>query len=126
MADNLEQMKISVENDIKMFTLAERESESLQTRNKHSELEKCKANIQTIKESSQDLKYNVQEIMTEKDEEARAIDAYAEQLEERILKYRVCREQFNCLQIVRKQNPGAERINYRRWNFEENWSRGSS
>ena len=41
MADNLEQMKISVENDIKMFTLAERESESLQARSKHSELEKC-------------------------------------------------------------------------------------
>ena len=67
MADNLEQMKISVENDIRMFTLAERESESLQARNKHSELEKCKANIQTRKETSQDLKYNVQEIMTEKD-----------------------------------------------------------
>ena len=32
----------------------------------------------------QDLKYNVQEIMNKKDEEASAIDEYKEQLEERI------------------------------------------
>ena len=31
-------------------------------------------------ETLQDLKYTVQEIVTEKDEEASAIDAYAEQL----------------------------------------------
>ena len=46
MADNLEQMKISVENNIKMFTLAERESKRLLARNRHSELEKCKDSIE--------------------------------------------------------------------------------
>ena len=38
-------------------------------------------------ETLHDLKYKVQEIMTEKDEEASAIDAYAEQLEDRISKF---------------------------------------
>ena len=38
-------------------------------------------------ETLQDLKYKVQEIMTEKDEEASAIDTFAEQLEERISKF---------------------------------------
>ena len=49
-------------------------------------------------ETLQDLKYNVQEIMIEEDEDASAIDAYVGQLEERILTllYRVWREQFNC------------------------------
>ena len=35
----------------------------------------------------QDLKYKVQEIITKEDEEASAIDAYTEQLEERISKF---------------------------------------
>ena len=38
-------------------------------------------------ETLHDLKYKVQEIMTEKDKEASAIDAYAEQLEDRISKF---------------------------------------
>ena len=87
MADNLEQTKISIESNIKMLALAERESKRLLARNKYSKLEKCKANIETRVETLQDLKYKVQEIMTEKDEEASDIDAYAEQLEERISKF---------------------------------------
>ena len=84
MVDNLEQTKISFEN-IKMLTLAERESKRLlPARNKYSELEKCKGNIETRMEALQDLKYKVQEIMTE---EASDIDAYAEQLEERISQF---------------------------------------
>ena len=87
MVDNLEQTKISFEN-IKMLTLAERESKRLlPARNKYSELEKCKGNIETRMEALQDLKYKVQEIMTEKNEEASDIDAYAEQLEERISQF---------------------------------------
>ena len=82
--DNLEQTKISIENNIKMITLAERQSKRMLTRNKDSELEECKTNIETRMETLQDLKYKVQEIMTEKNEEANDIDAYAEQLEERI------------------------------------------
>ena len=35
----------------------------------------------------QDLKYKVQEIITEKNEEASDIDAYVEQLEERISQF---------------------------------------
>ena len=85
--DNLEQTKISIENNIKMLTLAERESKRLLARNKYSELEKCKGNIETRMEALQDLKYKVQEIMTEKNEEASDIDAYAEQLEERISQF---------------------------------------
>ena len=38
-------------------------------------------------EALQDLKYKVQGIMTEKNEEASDIDAYAEQLEERISQF---------------------------------------
>ena len=38
-------------------------------------------------EALQDLNYKVQEIMTEKNEEASDIDAYAEQLEERISQF---------------------------------------
>ena len=38
-------------------------------------------------ETLQNLKYKVQEMMTKKDEEASDIDAYAEQLEERISKF---------------------------------------
>ena len=45
MTDNLEQIKISVENEIKMFTLAERESKRLLARNIDSKLEKCKDSI---------------------------------------------------------------------------------
>ena len=42
MSDNLEQIKISVENKIKTFTLAERESKRLLAKNMDSKLEKCK------------------------------------------------------------------------------------
>ena len=88
MVDNLEQTKISIENNIKMLTLAERESKRLLlARNKYSELEKCKGNIETRMEALQDLNYKVQEIMTEKNEEASDIDAYAEQLQERISQF---------------------------------------
>ena len=82
--DNLEQTKISIKNYIKMLTLAERESIRLLARNKYSKLEKFKGNIETRMEALQDLKYKVQEIMTE---EASDIDAYAEQLEERISQF---------------------------------------
>ena len=85
--DNLEQTKISIKNYIKMLTLAERESIRLLARNKYSKLEKFKGNIETRMEALQDLKYKVQEIMTEKNEEASDIDAYAEQLEERISQF---------------------------------------
>ena len=84
MVDNLEQTKISIKNYIKMLTLAERESIRLLARNKYSKLEKFKGNIETRMETLQDLKYKVQEIMTE---EASDIDAYAEQLEERISQF---------------------------------------
>ena len=56
-------------------------------RNKYSELKKCKGNIETRMEALQGLKYKVQTIMTEKNEEASDIDAYAEQLEERISQF---------------------------------------
>ena len=84
MVDNLEQTKISIKNYIKMLTLAERESIRLLARNKYSKLEKFKGNIETRMEALQNLKYKAQEIMTE---EASDIDAYAEQLEERILQF---------------------------------------
>ena len=87
MVDNLEQTKISIENNIKMLTLAERESKRLLARSKYSELEKCKGNIETRMEALQDLEYKVQEIMIEKNEVASDIDAYAEQLEERISQF---------------------------------------
>ena len=66
MVDNLEQTKISIENNIKMLTLVERKSKRLLARNKYSELEKRKTNIETRMETLQDLKYKVQEIMTRK------------------------------------------------------------
>ena len=84
--DNLEQTEISIENNIKMLRLAARESKTL-LRNKYSDLDKCKANIETRIETSQDLKYKVQKIMTEWDNEARDTDAYVEQLEEEISKF---------------------------------------
>ena len=56
-------------------------------RNKYSQLEKCKGNIETRMEALQDLEYKVQEIMIEKNEVASDIDAYAEQLEERISQF---------------------------------------
>ena len=59
MADNLEQTKISIENNLKMLTLAERESKRLLARSKYSELEKCKAYIEARMETLQDLKYKV-------------------------------------------------------------------
>ena len=59
-----------------------------------------------------DLKYKMQEIMTEKDEEASVTDAYTDQLEKRILKFddviSSLERAFNSKQIVRKRNPGAE------------------
>ena len=87
MTDNVEQTKISIENNIKILTLAERERKRLLPRNKYSELETCKANIEARMETLQDLKYKVQEIMTKKGEEASDIDAYAEQLEGRTSKF---------------------------------------
>ena len=56
MVDNLEQTKISVESNNKMFTLAERESKRLLPSNKYSELENCKTNIETRMKTLQDLK----------------------------------------------------------------------
>ena len=47
MVDNLEQTKISIENNIKMLTLVERKSKRLLARNKYSELEKRKTYIET-------------------------------------------------------------------------------
>ena len=85
--EHLEQTKISIENNIKMLTLAERENKRLLARNKYSELEKCKGNNETRMEALQDLRYKVQEIMTEKSEEASDIDAYAEQLKGRISQF---------------------------------------
>ena len=87
MTNKLEQLKISIENNIKMLTLAERETKRLLERNKHSELEKCKSNIETTMGTLQDLKYTLQEIRTKKDEEVSAIDAYTEHLVERISKF---------------------------------------
>ena len=86
MAD-LEQTKVSIENNFKMLTLAERETTRLLERNKQNELERCKINIETRMGNLQDLKYKIQEIMTEKDEEASVIETYTEQLEERISKF---------------------------------------
>ena len=40
MADNLKQIKISIKNNIKLCTLAGRESKTLLARNKHSQLDK--------------------------------------------------------------------------------------
>ena len=120
MVDNLEQTKISIENNIKMLTLAERESKRLLVRNKYSELEKCKGNIETRMEALQDLKYKVQEIMTEKNEEASGIDAYAEQLEERISQFdAVISSLERAIQLLadsEEAKPGAERIKSKRWN----------
>ena len=79
MVDNLEQTKISVENNINMLRLTERESKRLIETNKCSELEKCKANIEARSVALQILKYRKQQIMTEKDKEASAINAYTEQ-----------------------------------------------
>ena len=87
MTNKLEQLKISIKNNIKMLTLAERETKRLLERNKHSELEKCKSNIETTMGTLQDLKYTLQEIRTEKDEEVSAIDVYTEHLAERISKF---------------------------------------
>ena len=58
-----------MENKIKMLTLVERKSKRLLERDKHSELEKCKANIETRIGTLQGLKYKVQKIMTDKHKE---------------------------------------------------------
>ena len=47
MADTLQQTEVSIENNIKMLKLVERESKRFIIRNKNSELKKCKANIET-------------------------------------------------------------------------------
>ena len=83
MTNKLEQLKISIENNIKMLTSAERETKRLLERNKHSELEKCKSNIETTMGTLQDLKYTLREIRTEKDKEVSA----TEHLVERISKF---------------------------------------
>ena len=130
MVDNLEQTKISIENNIKMLTLVERESKRLLARNKYSELEKCKGNIQTRMEALQDLKYKVQEIMTEKNEEASNIDVYAEQLEERISQFdAVISSLERAIQLLADSEEAKSRRREdqeQEWNSEENWSRRSS
>ena len=65
-ADNLQQTNVSIENSIKMLPLGDRESKRLLERNKHSELEKCKANIETRMGTLQNFKYEVQKSKTEK------------------------------------------------------------
>ena len=81
-------------------------------------------------ETLQNLKYKVQEMMTKKDEEASDIDAYAEQLEERISKFdAIISSLERAIQLLpdsEEANPGAEKIKNRRLNFEENWSRRCS
>ena len=66
MADNLQQTNVSIENSIKMLPLGDRESKRLLERNKHSELEKCKGNIETRIGTLQKFKYEVQKSKTEK------------------------------------------------------------
>ena len=58
-------------------------------------------------ETLHDLKYKVQEIMTEKDEEASAIDAYVEQLEDRISKFDVVISSLESNSTVSRQR-GSE------------------
>ena len=89
-------------------------------RNKYSELKKCKGNIETRMEALQGLKYKVQTIMTEKNEEASDIDAYAEQLEERISQFdAVISSLERAIQLLadsEEAKSGAERIKSKRWN----------
>ena len=119
MVGNSGQTKISIENNIKMLTLAKRKSKRLLARNKYSELEKCKGNIETRMEALQDLKYKVQEIMTEKNKEASDIDACAEQLKERI-------SQFDAVISSLDRTSRCREDQEQEVVFEENWSRRSS
>ena len=119
MVGNSGQTKISIENNIKMLTLAKRKSKRLLARNKYSELEKCKRNVETRMEALQDLKYKVQEIMTEKNKEASDIDACAEQLEERI-------SQFDAVISSLDRTSRCREDQEQEVVFEENWSRRSS
>ena len=119
MVANSGQTKISIENNIKMLTLAKRKSKRLLARNKYSELEKCKGNIETRMEALQDLKYKVQEIMTEKNKEASDIDACAEQLKERI-------SQFDAVISSLDRTSRCREDQEQEVVFEENWSRRSS
>ena len=119
MVANSGQTKISIENNIKMLTLAKRKSKRLLARNKYIELEKCKGNIETRMEALQDLKYKVQEIMTEKNKEASDIDACAEQLKERI-------SQFDAVISSLDRTSRCREDQEQEVVFEENWSRRSS
>ena len=119
MVGNSGQTKISIENNIKMLTLAKRKSKRLLARNKYSELEKCKGNIETRMEALQDLKYKVQEIMTEKNKEASDIDACAEQLKERT-------SQFDAVISSLDRTSRCREDQEQEVVFEENWSRRSS
>ena len=119
MVGNSGQTKISIENNIKMLTLAKRKSKRLLARNKYSKLEKCKGNIETRMEALQDLKYKVQEIMTEKNKEASDIDACAEQLKERI-------SQFDAVISSLDRTSRCREDQEQEVVFEENWSRRSS
>ena len=119
MVANSGQTKISIENNIKMLTVAKRKSKRLLARNKYSELEKCKGNIETRMEALQDLKYKVQEIMTEKNKEASDIDACAEQLKERI-------SQFDAVISSLDRTSRCREDQEQEVVFEENWSRRSS
>ena len=105
MADNLQQTNVSIENSIKMLPLGDRESKRLLGRNKHSELEKCKANIETRMGTLQNFKYEVQRVRPRKNEEASANNPYIEQLQKRISKFGavvlILRGQFNFYQIKR-------------------------
>ena len=58
----------------------------------------------------QDLKYKVQEIMTEKNEEASDIDAYAEQLEERISQFDAVRSSLeSAIQLLENSEEAKSR-----------------
>ena len=70
-----------------MLTLAEKKGKTLFGKNKHSKQEKCKVNTKTRIGTLQHLKYKVLEIMTEKDEDVSFINAYIEQLEDRLSKF---------------------------------------
>ena len=61
-----------------MLPLGDRESKRLLERNKHSELEKCKANIETRMGTLQNFKYEVQRVRPRKNEEASANNPYIE------------------------------------------------
>ena len=63
-----EQTKRSIEANLKILTLAEKETKRLLERNKLNKLEKCKIDTEIWMGSIHELKYKLQEIMIEKDE----------------------------------------------------------